>query len=231
MLSIVIPTFNEEKYLSQLLTSLQQQTYNNFEIIVADAASTDNTREIARQYGCKVVPGGKIAYGRNAGARYARGDTILFLDADVTIPPLFLEHLLPKFHNKKLDVASGFITPDSKRIFDKIMVATSNWWHLAVQLFLPHASGFYIIATKALHERIAGFNENLYLTEDHDYVIRGARQGKFRYLWQPRVKFSVRRFDKEGRLALIWKFLVLEIYRVFKEVRHDVVDYEFGKHI
>jgi glycosyltransferase involved in cell wall biosynthesis len=231
MLSIVIPTLNEEKYLPHLLTSLEQQTYKNFEIIVADAGSTDNTCKIARQYGCKVVPGGKIAQGRNAGARSSRGDTILFLDADVTIPPAFLEQLLTKFKKDKLAVGSGFITPDSKKIFDKIMVTTSNWWHFAVQLFLPHASGFYIIATKDLHQRIAGFNENLYLTEDHDYVIRGARQGKFRYLWRPRVKFSVRRFDKEGRLALIWKFLILEIYRVFKEVRRDVVDYEFGKHI
>jgi glycosyltransferase involved in cell wall biosynthesis len=231
MLSIVIPTLNEEKYLPRLLASLEQQTCKNFEIIVADAASTDTTREIARQYNCKVVPGGTISQGRNAGARHAQGEVILFLDADVTVPPAFLELLLPKFQKKKLEVASGFITPDSKKLFDKFIVAVSNWWHFAVQLFLPHASGFYIIATRDLHERIQGYNERLYITEDHDYVIRGARQGKFRYLWQPRVKFSVRRFDKEGRLALIWKCLVLEIYRVFKEVRHDIVDYEFGKHI
>lgn len=109
------------------------------------------------------------------------------------------------------------------------MVATSNLWHFAIQLFYPHASGFYILALKALHEKIGGFDEELFLTEDHDYVRRAARHGKFRYLWNPRVKFSVRRFDKEGRLRLIWKFLVLEIHMLFKRVKKEVVRYEFGK--
>jgi glycosyltransferase involved in cell wall biosynthesis len=229
MLSIVIPTLNEEKYLPRALDSLQQQTFTDYEIIVADAASTDRTREVAAAYGCLLVPGGRPAQGRNAGARVARGEYVLFLDADVNLNPTFLEDLLLKVHEKKLRVASGFITPESRRLFDKFMVAVSNWYHFTVQLVSPHASGFYIIAHKTLHDQIEGFNEDLFLTEDHEYVMRAARHGKFRYLWRPRVKFSVRRFDKEGRLFLIWKFLVLEIYRIFKEVKREVVNYEFGK--
>jgi glycosyltransferase involved in cell wall biosynthesis len=229
MISIVIPTLNEEKYLPRLLQSLEDQTWADFEIIVADAGSRDTTREQAAAYGCQVVQGGRIAQGRNAGARQARGEFILFLDADVTVPSAFLEELLGKVRKKKLLVASGFITPDSRKIFDRIMVVTSNWWHFAIQCFYPHASGFYILARKSLHEEMGGFDEELFLTEDHDYVIRAARYGKFRYLWKPRVKFSVRRFDKEGRWHLIWKYLVLEIYMIFKRVRREVVHYEFGK--
>jgi glycosyltransferase involved in cell wall biosynthesis len=229
MVSIVIPTLNEEKYLPSLLQSLQEQTLSDFEIIVADANSQDATREIAGSYGCQVVAGGRIAQGRNAGARHAGGEFILFLDADITVAPAFLDELMHKVHKKNLDVASGFITPDSRKIFDKIMVATSNMWHFAIQYCYPHASGFYIIARKSLHDKISGFDEELFLTEDHDYVIRAARHGKFRYLWKPRVKFSVRRLDKEGRWKLIWKFLVLEIYMIFKKVREEVVRYEFGK--
>jgi glycosyltransferase involved in cell wall biosynthesis len=229
MLTIVIPTLNEEKYLPHLLKSLEQQTWKNLEIIVADANSQDATRNIAAQYGCQVVAGGRIAQGRNAGARRARGEYILFLDADVTVPPDFLVDLMAQVRKKKLEVASGFITPDTKKLFDKVMVAVSNLWHYAIQLYYPHASGFYIIAHKSLHEKIGGFDEELFLTEDHDYVIRGARQGKFRYLWRPRVKFSVRRFDKEGRWKLIWKYLVLEIYMAFRHVKEEVVGYEFGK--
>jgi glycosyltransferase involved in cell wall biosynthesis len=229
MISIVIPTLNEEKYLPSLLQSLRNQTMADFEIIVADAQSQDATREIAVYYGCQVVAGGRIAPGRNAGARQALGEFILFLDADVTVAPRFLEELLHQVQKKNLQVASGFITADSKKLFDKIMVATSNVWHFAIQWFYPHASGFYIMARKSLHETIGGFDEELFLTEDHDYVMRAARQGKFRYLWKPRVKFSVRRLDKEGRWKLIWKFLVLEIYMIFKKVRAEVVRYEFGK--
>jgi glycosyltransferase involved in cell wall biosynthesis len=229
MLSIVIPTLNEEKYLPHLLQSLEQQTFTDFEIIVADANSRDTTREIAMHHGCQVVAGGRIAQGRNAGTRRARGEYILFLDADVTVTPFFLDDLMHQVLKKNLEVASGFIEPDSKKLFDKIMVATSNLWHFAIQHLYPHASGFYIIARKSLHNEIGGFDEELFLTEDHDYVIRAARRGKFSYLWKPRVKFSVRRFDKEGRWRLIWKFLVLEIYMMFRRIREEVVRYEFGK--
>ncbi len=228
MLSVVIPTINEEKYLPRLLHALQQQTYPDYEIIIADAASSDDTRQVAIRHGCRVVPGGRPAQGRNAGARWARGDYLLFLDADVTVDPTFLQDLLDRVRRSRLAVASGFITPDSNRLLDNLLVLVSNLYHYAMQRVSPHASGFYIIVRKGLHERIGGFNEQLFLTEDHDYVVRAARQGKFRYLWQPRVTFSVRRFRKEGRARLVWKFLALEVYRMFKEVRREVVQYEFG---
>jgi glycosyltransferase involved in cell wall biosynthesis len=229
MLSVIIPTFNEEKYLPRVLEALAHQTYTDYEIIVADADSTDATRTIASQHGCRVVPGGRPAQGRNAGARGAQGDYLLFLDADVTVDSRFLRDLMVRMRYYRLKVASGFITPESDRLIDKFMVAVSNLYHFAIQGISPHASGFYIIARKSLHDQIGGFNEELFLTEDHDYVTRAARHGKFRYLWYPRVSFSVRRFNKEGRAFLVWKFLVLEIYRIFKEVKHEVVGYEFGK--
>jgi glycosyltransferase involved in cell wall biosynthesis len=229
VLSIVIPTLNEEKYLPHLLESLEHQTFSDFEILVADACSRDATRDIAAQHGCRIVAGGRIAQGRNAGARHAHGEYVLFLDADVTLAPSFLEELLRNIVRRKLDVASGFITPDSKKILDRIMVATSNVWHSAIQYFYPHASGFYIVARKSIHEAIGGFDEKLFLTEDHDYVIRAAKVGKFRYLWKPRVTFSVRRFEKEGRWRLIGKYFVLELHMLFRKVKDEVVGYEFGK--
>jgi glycosyltransferase involved in cell wall biosynthesis len=229
MLSIVIPTLNEEKYLPHLLGSLENQTFQDFEVLVADADSHDATRDIAANHGCQVVSGGRIAEGRNAGARQARGEYVLFLDADVTLDPLFLEELISQIIKKRLDVASGFITPDSNKILDKVMVTTSNFWHFSIQHFYPHASGFYIVARKSLHDEIGGFDEELFLTEDHDYVMRAARYGHFEYLWKPRVTFSVRRFDKEGRWRLIGKFLVLEVHMLFRKVKDEVVNYEFGK--
>lgn len=57
-ISIVIPTLNEAAYLSTLLDSLKTQTFRGFEIIVADANSTDRTREIALEHGARVVQGG-----------------------------------------------------------------------------------------------------------------------------------------------------------------------------
>jgi glycosyltransferase involved in cell wall biosynthesis len=229
MLSIVVPTLNEKKYLPRLLDCLRLQNFTDLEIIIADANSSDGTRMVAVQHGCRIVPGGRPAQGRNAGARWARGDYLLFLDADVTVDPGFLQDLLDRMRRHRLEVASGFISPESNHLIDKAMVLVSNLYHFAMQRISPHASGFYIIVRKSLHDRIHGFNEELFLTEDHDYVVRASHYGKFRYLWYPRVTFSVRRFNKEGRALLVWKFFVLEIYRIFKEVRHEVVRYEFGK--
>ena len=72
-LSIIIPTYNEEEYLHKLLDSIKSQSFSDYEIIVADANSKDNTREIAISYGCKVVNGGLPAIGRNNGAKVAEG--------------------------------------------------------------------------------------------------------------------------------------------------------------
>ena len=92
MLSIVIPAFNEEKYLTRLLDSIKKQTYKNYEIIIADADSKDNTRKMAKKYGCKVIKGGIPAVGRNNGAKVAKGDILLFMDADAIIGEKFLEN-------------------------------------------------------------------------------------------------------------------------------------------
>ena len=67
--SIIIPTYNEEEYLPVLLDSIKEQDFDDYEIIVADANSTDKTVEIAKDYGCIVVEGGLPAVGRNNGAK------------------------------------------------------------------------------------------------------------------------------------------------------------------
>ena len=107
MLSIVIPTFNEEKYLPKLLESLKKQTFQQYEIIVADNNSKDNTRQLAKKYGCNVIGGGLPGIARNKGANTANYD-LLFLDADIILDDSFLHNLLDKIYLKKLDIASVF---------------------------------------------------------------------------------------------------------------------------
>ncbi|PIV12587.1 MAG: teichoic acid biosynthesis protein, partial [Candidatus Nealsonbacteria bacterium CG03_land_8_20_14_0_80_36_12] len=95
MLSIIIPTLNEEKYLPSLLEEIKKQNFSDYEIIVADGGSEDKTVKIARNYGCKIVKGGLPAKGRNEGAKIAEGDILLFMDADnIFLPENFLKNLL-----------------------------------------------------------------------------------------------------------------------------------------
>jgi glycosyltransferase involved in cell wall biosynthesis len=79
MLSIIIITKNEEKYLPKLLNSIKKQNYKNYEIIVSDAKSIDSTRKIAKKCNCKIINEGLPSIGRNNGAKYTKGDLLLFL--------------------------------------------------------------------------------------------------------------------------------------------------------
>lgn len=100
-LSVIIPTLNEIAYLPHLLDALAMQTRLPDEIIVADAGSKDGTAELAQSRGVRVMHGGMPAVGRNAGARAAKGDLLLFLDADVLPPPDFIARVLEEFEQKK----------------------------------------------------------------------------------------------------------------------------------
>jgi glycosyltransferase involved in cell wall biosynthesis len=94
-LTIVIPAYNEARYLPRLIDSIEAakrawgQGDAAVETIVADNASTDGTAEVALARGCRVVPVAKraIAAARNAGGQAARGEIVCFVDADMTIHP------------------------------------------------------------------------------------------------------------------------------------------------
>src|SRR5690348_1009415 len=99
--SIIIPTFNEERYLPKLLKSIQRQTAQPKEVIVVDAFSIDKTASIARKFSCKVILdkaiytrtdiSSPIAMQRNIGGHAATQPILVFLDADVVLPEAFLE--------------------------------------------------------------------------------------------------------------------------------------------
>ena len=91
--SIIIPALNEEKNIALLLESIKARKFDGYEVILADAHSTDRTREVAEEYGCRVVDGGRPAVGRNAGAAVADGEYLFFLDADVIVPPGFISNV------------------------------------------------------------------------------------------------------------------------------------------
>jgi len=105
MLSVIIPALNEEKFLPLALSSILTPDFKG-EVIVANARSNDRTAEIARRYNCKLAEGGIQAKGRNAGAKIAAGEILLFTDADVQLPAGFLPAALAEFSRRGLDIAT-----------------------------------------------------------------------------------------------------------------------------
>ena len=141
MLSIVIPTLNEEEYLPNLLESIARQDFKDYEIIVADAGSQDKTLEIAQKYGCNIVPGGLPAKGRNNGAKAAKGEVLFFIDADTVLPESFLKNTMDEFTLRNMDIASFRLNPFPKNKMSYFLVNTFyNKMITALETILPHAA-------------------------------------------------------------------------------------------
>lgn len=227
--SIIIPTLNEEVLLPNLLSDLQAQTFRDFEVIVADAGSQDQTVEIAKSLGARVIPGGMPAVGRNRGAQEAQGNFLVFLDADTRVAPDFLQNVHAELEDRFLDLATCEIEPISQNPLDGLLHDFTNLAIKIGQFADPHAPGFCIIISRRLFRRVGGFNESLKLAEDHDLVKRASQFRPLRVLNSAKVQVSVRRLEKEGRVNLISKYVAVELYRILLgEIKTDIFKYEFG---
>ena len=230
IISVVVPTLNEKEDLPVLLQSLEKQTFTEFEIIVADAGSRDGTKGIAREHGGKVVKGGMPGVGRNRGADVARGEFLFFFDADVELPPDFLQKALDEMEERFLDLATCEFKPKSDLRLDEIMFRFANLTVKMNQDINPRAAGFCIFITRRLFRRVGGFDESLKLAEDHDLVQRAAKFRPLRVLNEAHLFVSVRRLEKEGRFNLAQKYGQVELHLLLKgKVKDEIVEYEFGK--
>lgn len=230
-LSIVIPVKNEEAILPKLLESVKRQSFSDYEIIVADAHSTDKTADVAKRYGAKIVEGGMPGPGRNSGALEAKGDVIAFLDADVQLPnPRFLDDCLAEMDRKNLDVATCKVKPLSRKPIDRALHEVYNAYATVTEKINPHAPGFCILVRRHTHERIKGFDESVVFAEDHEYVQRAKKQGHaFGLLRSHPIAVSVRRLEKDGRLAIALKYIFGELHMMAKgPMKEAVFEYEMG---
>ncbi len=200
-ISVIIPSYNEEKYIAILLTALKLQTFQNFEIILADNHSTDRTRDIAANFQVKIVDGGLPAKARNTGAKHAKYDTFVFLDSDNDLPNNFLELIISEFQERLLDIASCLVdttkcSPAGKNMFtlwDKAKLMQEN-------TDTPNGSGQFIMTKRSLFEEMNGFQENIRIGEDVK-LLRDAVQkynAKFGVLKSSKIIGSSRRYDKKG---------------------------------
>jgi glycosyltransferase involved in cell wall biosynthesis len=116
-ISVIIPLYNKEKLIHHCLNSIYKTTYPNFEVIVVDDASTDNSVKIAERFPCKLIKLKKnmgVGYARNIGAKNAKGDMLYFVDSDVIQVGDNLNKIVLEFEkDPKLDVLAASLTKDS----------------------------------------------------------------------------------------------------------------------
>ena len=228
--SVIIPTYNEEKYLPRLLRALKKQTYTEFEIIVSDADSTDRTREIAESFGVAVVGGGLPSIGRNRGAAAAKGDFFFFFDADIIIPATFIEKAVAEIEEKSIGLAGCEAKPLSTKALDKVL---HKFAHVGMKITKdsnPRVPGYCLLIYRKVFEKIGGFDETIRVAEDLNLVTRAVEHTPLHILESTYIQVSMRRYAKEGRLPYLGKSIQIYFYRKFKgEIKDEKdIEYEFG---
>lgn len=105
LVSIIIPTYNSSDYITETLTKLEKQTYPNFEIVIVNDGSKDNTSSVLREYGLthsRLIiinkENGGVSSARNTGIRKAQGQFICFMDDDDEIDPNYLLKMYSRQH-------------------------------------------------------------------------------------------------------------------------------------
>ncbi len=210
IISVIVPTYQEEKYIEPTLIAISNQTLkrSKYEIIVCDANSKDRTVEIAKKYADKIIITDKrgIAIGRNLGAKYAKGRYLIFIDADTIILPQTLERIVKEFSDCNCIIPKALPT-NSSSFFIFIYFFYNLFLSLFSMLKFYQASGYFIAVERKIFRKIGGFNEDLETCEDLDFLNRVSKIGKVKLINLP-VITSTRRFEKEGKVKLTLKYIL-----------------------
>jgi len=165
--SIVIPMFNEERYLAQCLDSIFKLDYpkDRFEVIIVDNGSTDKSIEIANKYNTTVLVKADVKVGavRNYGVKHSQGEIIVFLDSDCLVEPWWLTAGIRKLQEEDYNAVGGlFLLRDNPAWIERNWILNSSRSFSYQKTFI----GACIFIQRAAFDGVDGFNEALNAGED-----------------------------------------------------------------
>jgi glycosyltransferase involved in cell wall biosynthesis len=178
--SVIIPAYNEEVLLPATLASLHlamDSMQHKGEVIVVDNNSTDKTKQIAGKYNVRVIfePFRQIARARNSGAKAAKSDFLIFLDADTILPPQLLQNAISLLEDEKHCGGGTLLSFDSKLPF--LAASLVKFWNWISKTGKLAAGSFIFCLTRGFYE-IGGFDENIYAGEEITFSRKIKKWGK-----------------------------------------------------
>ena len=235
--SVIIPTLNEERYLQKLLQDLTKQQDKNFEVVIVDGYSEDNTQGVAQDFEDKLVI--KVIFSkkrnpavqRNLGSSVAVADYLIFLDADMRIGKLFISKIRKEVESHHYLLYLPLHLPSSTVYHDEIISKVTSFFvevsHLTDR---PFTYGPCMIFWKKFFHFLGGFDDRVFLFEDHHIVQKARKHGVHaKLLPEVSVKFSWRRYEKEGRLNVLGKYFIASTQFITKgRVDKKLFEYEMG---
>lgn len=210
-ISVIVPTYNEEKVIARTLSHLSRQTLprSEYEIIVVDGGSTDSTVEIASRYADRVVQqtGKGVGGARNDGARVARGRILVHTDADVVPDPQWLVRIRSNFKEGVVAVC-GPDSPFENRFRYRLL-------YFFINLFSDVAYRMGVVGTRGTNTAVlrekffeAGGYTDYPLCDDVELGFRLKRLGRVVYTRETMVMASARRFEKYGTLRVLSGWII-----------------------
>jgi glycosyltransferase involved in cell wall biosynthesis len=229
LFSIVIPAFDEERFLPACLDAIDRATAalgEPVEVIVVDNDSRDGTAELARSRGARVVleSAKNLSVIRNRGAREAAGRYLAFIDADSVMSDNMLVEVRKVMKSGRY-VGGGVLNVRTDR-FSIGMVVSAVGFMPVVLYFGVSAVMFY--TTPAAFQAVGGFDEHLYAAEDLHFGRKLKRHGRslglrYKNLLRARVTTSSRKLDEFGDWYVVRHPLrVLRLLRNDRKLAHDV---------
>lgn len=239
--SIVINTCNRGQLLERCLAGLGDQTYRNFEVVVVNGPSTDETSEVLARFAGQIrvvnTDSRVLCVSRNEGILQATGELIAFIDDDALADPRWVERLVSAFDDASVGAAGGLVYRMSGRdiefrngILDRHGFVRWNeprpgeqWnWENG---FLNTVSGNNCMFRRSALERIGGFDERIeYYHDEADVVMRLAKAG-FRTVHRPEAVVyheSAKSHNRPNKYELNWFAIVKNtIYCALKNYDGD----------
>ncbi|GBD96596.1 MAG TPA: glycosyltransferase [Nitrospirae bacterium] len=192
--SILIRTKNEDKFIGKTLSVLFSQTYKNFEVLIVDSGSTDNTLEVVQRYPVKIheIRPEEFTWGYalNYGFRKAKGEYVVCLSAHaLPLSDRWLETLIANFDDGQVAAVASRILPcpdcnpfDRRGLFKKYNLKKQELFEGPPFIFSNAAS----VIRKSVWEKIH-FDESLLAVEEEDWA-RKVRRINFKIMYEPGAK-------------------------------------------
>jgi glycosyltransferase involved in cell wall biosynthesis len=234
MFSIIIPLFNKSPYISKSVQSVLDQTFQEFELIIVNDGSTDNSLEIAMQFTDSRIriidqPNAGVSAARNNGVKASKYDYIAFLDADDWWHPDFLKEIkqcIEKFPEAGIYgsnyqiVKNGTAKPSNVGINQNYTSGYIDYFQTYTNNFSVPINCSFVVIKKQTFADCHGFNINLKFSEDFDLWVRIALNNKVAYVNRV-LAFSNQDADPAQR--------ALGKLRIWKPEEHFIFNAEYLK--
>lgn len=210
-LSIIIPTYNEAVIIAKLITHLKDSLKGkDYEIVISDGGSMDDTVKIAQRLGLKVVlsPIKGRSGQMNFGIKQAKGDVFCFVHAD-SLP-------VNSFYNDiEQVITNGYDCGSFRTKFDNQMfLLKCNAFFTRFNYLFFRGGDQSIFVTKDLWDKVGAYKEEMLIMEDYDFLSRIWAQGKFKLI--PKATLvSARKYEDNSWLTV--QLANLKIVKMYKK--------------